>query len=69
MPKPPLSLAKPPRSQPQANEAQQELDASSSTARVVISANAHRALKIHCATKGLQMKEVLDRLLADAGFK
>lgn len=65
----PLSLAKPVRSPSQANEAQRELDASSGTARVVISAAAHRALKIHCATNGRQMKEVLDELLAQAGFK
>jgi len=74
MPKPPLTLAKPPRSQPQANEHAQEraqaaLDASSGTARVVISAAAHRALKIHCATTGRQMKQVLDELLAEKGYK
>ncbi len=65
----PLSLAKPVRLPQAENNAQAELDASSGTARVVISASAHRALKVHCAQKGLQMKKVLDELLAAAGFK
>ena len=69
MSKPNISLVKPSR-RTERTETQAALEASAAgTARVVISAKAHRALKIHCATTNRQMKEVLDELLAKAGFK
>lgn len=38
------------------------------TARVLIPKTAHRKLKVHCASKGIDMKDYITELLAKAGF-